>query len=119
MAGGPRYVWHYTTAEGLIDVVGDKAIRSTNIFYTNDQKEFRHGVQLAIGELQSGRVHGDYKEIVPKTIEILQSIIRGMAVYLKVYVSCFSQAEDDLQSPAKVKTLLRQQRQFCLHNERS
>lgn len=105
MADGPQYVWHYTTAEGLIDIVGDKAIRSTNIFYTNDQKEFRHGVQLAIGELQSGRFHGDYKEIVPKTIEILQSIIRGMAVHLKVYVSCFSEAEDDLS----------QWRSYCPH----
>lgn len=40
------YLYHYTTAEGLIGIVKTRKIWATNILYLNDAKEFRHGIEL-------------------------------------------------------------------------
>lgn len=43
---GNDYLYHYTSAEGLIGIVKTREIWATNILYLNDVREFRHGVEL-------------------------------------------------------------------------
>lgn len=41
------YLYHYTTAEGLIGIMRNRNIWATDVFYLNDWEEFLGGINLA------------------------------------------------------------------------
>jgi hypothetical protein len=91
----PEYLYHYTTAEGLIGIVKNREIWATDIFYLNDQREFRHGIKLAVEELQGKGIYEGYRKHVPATTSMLGSVA-PLTFPVRVYVSCFSTEADSL-----------------------
>lgn len=91
------YLYHYTTAEGLIGIVKTRKIWATNILYLNDVKEFRHGVELS-GEyvkqlLEKATDPGErtYLEKLAASVEELKTTGEAPG-----YVCSFSKWRDDL-----------------------
>jgi hypothetical protein len=89
-------VWHYTTAEGLIAILRDGKIFSTQVTCLNDNREQRY-----FGDL----LHEAIKPLLTRNTDT------GFAVFLKIadqalaerdfstayhFVACFSEAADDL-----------------------
>lgn len=92
-----NYLYHYTTAEGLIGIVNTHTIWATNILYLNDTKEFRHGARLGascVKEWLGKAIDPDEKAYLEKllaTAEEMQTIEDAPG-----YVCSFSELGDDL-----------------------
>ncbi len=97
---GEIYLYHYTTAEGLIGIVRNRNIWATEVFHLNDWEEFLGGINLAHEYLVRLR-----KEAATRTDEsgverfdwLIQGIDRiGPGQSLRRYVSSFSKEHDEL-----------------------
>jgi hypothetical protein len=91
----PEYLYHYTTAEGLLGIVKNREMWATDIFYSNDRQEVHHGIELAIEELRGKDIHEGYKKDAPMVVSMLESV-RPLTFQPRIYVSCFSEKADDL-----------------------
>lgn len=99
------YLYHYTTAEGLIGIVKNRKIWATNILYLNDAKEFRHGMELGEKYVQdlydraegknkqygAGIKDNGYLKVLVDKVRRLKSSEDALG-----YVCSFSELEDDL-----------------------
>ena len=47
----PEILYHYTGQEGLLGIIGKKEIWASHTQYLNDQREFRHAIELVRDEL--------------------------------------------------------------------
>ena len=47
----PKILYHYTDQEGLLGIIGEKEIWASHTQYLNDQREFRHAIELVQDEL--------------------------------------------------------------------
>jgi len=47
----PTRLYHYTTVDGLKGIIEDQEIWATDIFYLNDWKEFYHGRDALINQI--------------------------------------------------------------------
>ena len=47
----PKILYHYTDQEGLLGIIGKKEIWASHTQYLNDQREFRHAIELVQDEL--------------------------------------------------------------------
>ena len=47
----PKILYHYTDQEGLLGIIGKKEIWASHTQYLNDQREFRHAIELVRDEL--------------------------------------------------------------------
>lgn len=92
----PDYLYHYTTAKGLIGIVTGKKLWATNIFYLNDQTEFRFGMELGKQRLQAlaEKAEGDEKDRYNSMATLVSQWMKSKDSYL--YVCSFSEAADDL-----------------------
>lgn len=53
-----KILYHYTSLEGLLGIIKDKAIWATNILYLNDASELKYSIDLLKEELiQYGKLH--------------------------------------------------------------
>ncbi|MBL7186218.1 MAG: DUF2971 domain-containing protein [Phycisphaerae bacterium] len=85
------YLYHYTTAEGLIGIIEQREIWTTDIFYLNDSKEFRWAIDLARRQLRT------WKDL-PARCESMAMALPDVGPLQRcpVYVCSFSEEEDDL-----------------------
>lgn len=42
----PKYLYHYTTVDGLLGIVKEQSLRASNIAFMNDSKEYKYGIDL-------------------------------------------------------------------------
>ena len=47
----PEILYHYTGQKGLLGIIGKKEIWASHTQYLNDQREFRHAIELVRDEL--------------------------------------------------------------------
>ena len=47
----PEILYHYTGQEGLLGIIGEREIWASHTQYLNDQREFRHAIELVQDEL--------------------------------------------------------------------
>ena len=85
------YLYHYTTAEGLIGIIKQQEIWATDIFYLNDQKEFRWAIDLA-------KQHLNKYINMPSRYDSMARALPDVGPLQRcpVYVCSFSEKEDDL-----------------------
>lgn len=84
-------VYHYTTTEGLINIINSRKLWFTNMYFLNDPKEFILGLDNTI----SAMIENDKNtENIPKEkiIEIKKDIIKKTCLY----VLCLSKDNDNL-----------------------
>ena len=93
-------LFHYTTADGLMGIIGSKSFRATNIKFLNDSKEYQYArEQMANGVLAClKRWHGlsfedkhghEVKEILYSAALDLERALRSDDSPPEVYVVCF------------------------------
>lgn len=89
-----NYLYHYTTSEGLLGIVQTHRIWATSIFYLNDMKEFRHGIELSkkyVQALRDGMTEAFLKKLLTSVLERLRERDGS-----HTYVCSFSELADDL-----------------------
>jgi hypothetical protein len=59
----PPEVFHYTSAQGLMGIVGTVSIWATDTRFLNDKTEFVHGREICVDELANPRLEGLFGEI--------------------------------------------------------
>ena len=92
-------LYHYTTAEGLIGIIGTGAIWATNVFYLNDASEITYGREVfdsyieqrfpKIGEVSS-------QEMIENFVFLLRLGPESWGDPMHGFVACFSKAPDSL-----------------------
>ena len=95
MAKNPDFLYHYTTAKGWIGIVQHREIWATDIFYMNDQSEFRRGLHLASKCLRSKVAKENHGDEARRIAEALETLGPG-AIGFKLFVCCFSEDQDCL-----------------------
>jgi hypothetical protein len=95
LSGSPqKTLYHYTTQVGLLGIVTGKEIWATHTQYLNDQREYRHAIDLVAIEIDR-RTHdesdGDTQTILWKMVEGLEGIEST-----NVCVCSFSEDQDSL-----------------------
>ena len=92
----PEILYHYTGQEGLLGIIGKKEIWASHTQYLNDQREFRHAVELVRDEL-SQMVRQADTQAGPFVEEMNQGMLEhdGMES-INVCVCSFSEAGDIL-----------------------
>jgi hypothetical protein len=96
----PRILYHYTTQEGLRNIIAQKNIWATNIHYLNDATEFSYAINLTVGEL--AKMHEEFPGTHAEFSDRVQHILYSNDK-LNVYVSSFTEDGD----------LLSQWRGYC------
>lgn len=98
-----KYLYHYTSFNGLQGILNDKAIRATHIRYLNDKKEFIYTCDMIKKLCPAGdnKVHGSIETL----IEIANSVKQSQNVI--PFVACFSEDGD----------LLSQWRAYCKYGD--
>ncbi len=89
-----HYLYHYTTAEGLLGIVQTRKIWATSIFYLNDMKEFRDGIELSkkhVQALHDGMTEAFLRKLLANVLERLRACDG-----FHTYVCSFSELADDL-----------------------
>ena len=92
----PDEVWHYTTAEGLIEILKTGMIFSTQISCLNDNLEQRYFgdlCNLAIKQQLIKRENDPFRIVLEMADQMLEK--RDFTSY-PAFVACFSEVEDDL-----------------------
>jgi len=91
------YLYHYTTAEGLIGIIKQQNIRATNIFYLNDWEEYVTGIKLAQNYLEQLRDETSTEIDIQRFNWLIKEIKdTGPLRSLEVYISSFSKNGDEL-----------------------
>ena len=86
----PQTYYHYTTADGLVGIVGTQSIRATNFSFLNDSTEISYGlgvINRVLTEVPSG---------MRLLLDSVSEALRGYADLADTYVACFSARPDDL-----------------------
>ncbi len=90
MVKPPDILYHYTTQNGLLSILKDRKIWTTNILFFNDSKEFNHTIELALDFLD--RSEGIIEKDLHKTVDHLFSDPQAP----DVYVTSLSAMKDQL-----------------------
>ena len=92
----PEILYHYTGQEGLLGIIGKKEIWASHTQYLNDQREFRHAVELVRDELSQMASQAD-TQAGPFVEEMNQGMLEhdGMES-INVCVCSFSEKGDIL-----------------------
>jgi hypothetical protein len=82
----PRELFHYTSPEGLLEIVSSNRIWATNLQFMNDPSELRYGVRLFLDLLRRERGAGRYPAVArlleeaDQKVELFYRRIRFYAV---------------------------------------
>ncbi len=91
------YLYHYTTAEGLIGIVTNREIWCTSILCMNDPSEFREGLTLAAQHLSRLKEDGTSTgEITYELADTLARLARPSLTTIRTFVCSFSEDPDSL-----------------------
>ncbi len=90
----PEILYHYTTQQGLLGIIGQREIWATRTQYMNDDREFRHGVQVVREELSVMKIEPQYHDKT-KLFEEMEEGIEGIESF-NVCVCSFSEGGDAL-----------------------
>ncbi len=87
----PPYLYHYTTVDGLVGILGSKVLWATSIRHLNDSSEFRYTVALARYETlqMPWGASGSYAAFLEPFHDTLAGMEDGT-----VYVASFSAVPD-------------------------
>ena len=92
----PEILYHYTGQEGLLGIIGKKEIWASHTQYLNDDREFRHAIELVRDEL-SRMVQGAETQERPFVEEMNQGMHeRDGMESVNVCVCSFSEESDIL-----------------------
>lgn len=93
----PATLWHYTTGDNLINIIGSGELWSTQVSCLNDQLELRYAQSLlhrALIDLKAARnLSEDETYFVDLGIERLNEERTNVSEW---FVACFSKRDDDL-----------------------
>ena len=88
------YLYHYTTTDGLSDIVKNKNIWATDVLYLNDSEEYNGGIKLTKDHLAALQEEAlaSKNNCEDERLDWLIKEIKKM----RIYVCSFSKAKDDL-----------------------
>lgn len=89
----PSVVYHYTSAGGLLGIVGDGMVRASNFEYLNDTTEIHHGRERAnnvIGRQLVKDLPRSHRQVLTSVQRALSDVGRGREFYL----ACFCEKGD-------------------------
>lgn len=90
-----RVVYHYTSAAGLIGILGSGVLRGTSASFLNDTSEIEHGLSICkavLEEERGARASSEERKLLERTLGLL-----GDEVQLhEVYLTSFSARRDVL-----------------------
>jgi len=89
------YLFHYTTAEGLIGIVEHHELWGSNIFYMNDRSEFFQGLRVITDYLESKEVSKRHGTTAHELAELLKNLGQH-PVGGTFFVCSFSEDPDEL-----------------------
>lgn len=106
-------LYHYTSMDAMLSILGNRTLRFTHYSNTNDQREDRYGKDLIIEELEqylsndgrdcSPEIEKNIKGIFDKVIDRLKPVrvkngndIEIYSDLLDYYIVCFSEYKDKL-----------------------
>ncbi len=87
-------LYHYTTMDGLLGIVGDKEMRATHTQYLSDHKEYSHALSLVADEITKRKESESDDEIIVLLGDMLKGI-NGIES-MNVCVCSFSEERDSL-----------------------
>src|SRR5579862_6471950 len=96
---GNQIVWHYTTGDGLINIVQSGALYSTQVSCLNDRTEVHYGETLlrdAFLEIQEQDHPSEEATLLKQLIEDSATDSKKTAPPSDFFVTCFSSERDDL-----------------------
>src|SRR5258706_7645255 len=88
----PDTLYHYTTQEGLLGIIRSKQIWASHTQYLNDEREFRHAIEVVKEEL-IGMNQGAPSAQVRKRLKEMEQSIEGIES-VNVCVCSFSAIGD-------------------------
>jgi Protein of unknown function (DUF2971) len=93
-----KWLYHYTTAAGLLGILSEQAIHATHFRFLNDRSERDYGWDFIMGDLnatlENSSSVGD--EAAVDAVHFISNIIGTMAFIDALYLCCFSLRGDDL-----------------------
>ena len=94
----PPRLYHYTSQQGLIDILSSRALWSTRIQYLNDSMEFQYALGLLSSAIQGILERVKPKEFQPDAKKMFDIMTRGLESLsgIHIHVACFSESGDDL-----------------------
>lgn len=90
----PEKLWHYTSVDAFLKIVGNKNVFATDVRFMNDREEFVHARQLA-DEMVKERPELD-AEGFPDREFFAKTVALGFGLKAEIFVACFTAAEDQL-----------------------
>src|SRR5579871_5263735 len=91
----PPILYHYTTQQGLLGIIGNKDIWATHTQYLNDIREYRHALDLVTEEL-STRSLAATDDATIKYLTAMKKLISLNLESINVCVCSFSENGDVL-----------------------
>ena len=71
MSRPPRFLYHYTSQQGMLSIINDRKIWASDILYLNDAAEFELAIKIAHSEIKARPELSAYlsrpREAVPST----------------------------------------------------
>lgn len=86
----PDVVYHYTTPDGLLGLLSDQSIWSTDVRYLSDAREFDCTVDLVHAELDALRAKYSAGHPEVRLLDELENVLKA-APDIRLYVSSFSE----------------------------
>lgn len=93
----PARLWHYTTSNGLLEILRTKSLWSTHIGYLNDATEFQHGIDVLDGAAKARHSEQELARVGwPQVLETTSTRLwdEDERELTSTYVTSFCAAED-------------------------
>jgi len=92
----PPILWHYTSGQALIDIVGRGEMWATQVSCLNDQSELVHSAQLLVRAFKSLRKSRRRKDDLAFLDRAIEELDRNVSLQSDIFVASFSEHENDL-----------------------
>ena len=85
-------VYHYATLESFLSIVESQSLYFTNLYYLNDRKEYKYGVEI-ISDTLKHQAHNETSESILKILNNVEKNLESNTNSSR-YVACFSKNGD-------------------------
>lgn len=92
----PSILYHYTRQQGLLGIIGNKEIWASHTQYLNDEREFRHALDLVKKELSEMKKEAATFGPAGKCLASMQAALSSRIEGINVCVCSFSERGDVL-----------------------
>jgi hypothetical protein len=89
----PPHLWHYTSGEGLLGIIGSKSFYATDLFYFNDASEIVYASNL-VEKVLSGPIRVPDGRVLKGVLEAFQSLNSKRDYPYSMHVVCFCENGD-------------------------